>query len=492
MKKYLTNIKFDLALIIAGCFIIFFPGFLTYFHQDDFIHLSYSQNFSQVLSAFNIFAKGQFPFYRPIPTQLYFYTAKTLFGYHPIGYHILNFIIFSLNITIVYRLGKLISGKQSVGLLSSLFYGVNSTHVAPMYSPAYVHELLYVCFSSLSAYFFITYTVSKKIKKFILTILLFILALMTKETAVVLPFIFLLILFWKKSLRKIISPEIITILIILAIYLVAHYFLYGIASGPSYKLMIGKQSINILVWYLLWAFSVPNILIDFIGPGLKLNPVFLQVAKGNAYIFFTGFTILIILGVLLIIHLIRSKKTKQLTTSLRIMAFGSAWFVTGMIPLIVFPLHKLATEQAFSLVGLSIAIATFIYTFHKEKQKYRYVGIAIILVYVIVAGNSIFLARRTHWIVRSATQAESTVNYMLKNYPRLSNSDIVYFRDGEMKIAAYGSSKQIYYSLGNGIALNLIYNRPGLKVFFQSENPGILFPPDKKVITLDSSQFLGY
>src|SRR3989338_8332919 len=98
MKKYLSLPEIIPLLVILYALIIFLPGFSLFFHQDDFIHMQVSQNLSQVINAFNIFSKGDFPFYRPIPTQIYFYIGKLVFGLNPLGYHTVNFLIFSANI----------------------------------------------------------------------------------------------------------------------------------------------------------------------------------------------------------------------------------------------------------------------------------------------------------------------------------------------------------------------------------------------------------
>jgi len=490
--KRLWNANF---LVISLCFFLFLPGFTTYFHQDDFIHFSYSQTFQQVIQAFNIFQRGEFPFYRPIPTQTYFYLGKLLFGYNPFGYHMINYIIFSVNIILAYRLVKLIAKTEKIAFLSVLFYGANSTHVAPLFSPAYVHELFYVLFGLLTVVNFFHWIINRKISNYVASLVCFILALMSKETAVVLPGI--LVLLYLYRIRKNILHRLITAIlpftIILIIYLLAHFFYYGIASGPSYKIILGKPTLNILFWYFIWALSTPNILIDFAGPGIKINQIFFQVAQINGLIYILFFPALIILGCILLISLIFSSIKSNKFEQIRLIMLGILWFVIGLIPLIIFPLHKLATEQAFSLTGLSLALGVVVYRGFLEGKIKKLFSILFLVIYLAIVINSVFLATRTHWIVRSARQAENVIGYFQKNYNNLSDNAIIYFKNGKVKIPEWGSSRQIYLALGEGRGLKLILNRPNLQLFFEDVNPLSAFPDkNTKAIEVDSSVFLGY
>ncbi len=483
MKKFLNSNKL-IIFVIFICAVLFLPGFFTYFHQDDFIHFSVSQNFTQVIRAFNIFQKGEFPFYRPIPTQLYFFVGQTLFGLNPLGFHLVNFLIFAVNIFLVFRLVKLITKNKIISTLAVFFFAVNSTNFAPLYAAAYVHELFYVMFGILTVDNFLR-------KKYVFSILFFVLALMSKETAVVLPLILLLTdLFLSKQadIKKIIV-KIIPFLTILGIYLFAHYFFYGIAQGSSYALILGKPTLNILVWYFLWALSTPNILIDFIGPGLRINPVFFQVTKFQGILYFLFFPLLMFIGILIIYGVKQIQHDKKI----QLILFGVAWFVIGMIPLIIFPLHKLATEQAFSLVGLSIAIAVLLNSFINIRGVLTLVlPILFIVTYLVIAVNSILLARKTHWIIRSAQQAKNAIDFVQSNYPDLRDDATFYFRNGEVKIAPYGSSRQLYQALGNGYGLKLILNKPNLRLYFEDLGQIPKLDKEKEIIQIDSSQLLGY
>ena len=174
----------------------------------------------------------------------------------------------------------------------------------------------------------------------------------------------------------------------------------------------------------------------------------------------------------------------------RLMFLGISWFIVGLFPLIVFPLHKLATEQAFSLVGLSIAFGTILSTRNRSRIS-QFLTYGVLFSYLFVAVNSIELAKKTHWIVRSAYQAKHVIKYIINEYPDLADDGIIYFINGNVAIPEYGSSEQIFRSLGNGTGLSFVLNKPKLQLYFEDINPApqhIL----EKAIVIDSSKFLGY
>ncbi len=231
LKKYFSKevVWFFCLAILAA--LLFREGFFMFFHQDDFIHASFSQNFSQVLKAFNIFSKAEFPFYRPLPTQTYFYFGLKLFGFNPLPFHLANFFLLILNSYFVFRLGKIINLGKFASFLASCFYALNSTHVAPMFSAAYIHELLLTTFSLLTISSFVQ-AFSKKIvfKSLIKTLIFFVFSLMTKETAVVVPVLSVLALVLSKNsfTFKKLFISMIPFAFILLIYGIGHFLFYGL------------------------------------------------------------------------------------------------------------------------------------------------------------------------------------------------------------------------------------------------------------------------
>ena len=453
--------------------------------MDDFVDFGLSEKLSSVISSFNLFsAHPDFPFYRPIPVQLYFYVLKNLFGFNPLGFHIINYFLFVLLMLLVFRLMLKLTKKNITALIATTIFAINSTHFAAMASGAYAHEIIFSIFSVLTIYFFIA-------KKTLLSLLFLILALMSKETAVMLPPILVVISSLQvKNIKKFLNQvkKLSPFFLILGVYLYGHFFYYGLPQSSSYQFILGKQNLNILAWYTLWSFSVPNILIDFIGPGIKINPTFFAVFQLNGPVFIGSFISFLLLMVFL--SLKEFKKLILNNESLRILLIGLLWFIFGLIPVLIFPLHKLAIEQSFPMIGLILSTSIIISSSLSNKKVVNLFAILALGAYIIHATNSIYLARRTHWIVRSATQAKSVIDYLKPKIHLLPQKSVVYFADGEIAIPEWGSSKQMYLALGEGRAINIIFNRPDLIVRFASQNDPI--PSDGNLLILNSTQFLGY
>ena len=448
-----------LLLITLLSLIVFLPSFRAFFYQDDFIHLFFSRNSADVIKSFNLFIPGGYPFYRPVSTQLYYFSLSGLFGLKPFYFHVVNFLIFSTNICLVFFLIKRLTGRVEAATLGTVVFAINATHIAPLYSAANVQELLLVLFSLISVILF------DRSSPF--SILFFLLALMSKETAVMLPGILFLLALNRQQSSHQIMGRLLPFILILVFYLIGHFHYYGLAESSSYVMSVGKETLQILFWYLLWSLSVPMILSDFLLPGFKLSPFFFTVGKLNAWIFLFFFPLL--LGIILCALLQKRK----------VPFFGLWWFLIGISPMLPFPSHRLGTEQSFALVGLGLFLGSIL------KGSLAKI---FLIIYLIFSLNSILLSMRTNWVVRSGEIAKKTTDYLKKNHPEIPPDAIIYFTNGQIVIPQYGSSKQIYLATGNGVGLPMMLGRNDLKIYYEDLDK--LPPGIRADIVIDSSKLL--
>ena len=144
-----------------------------------------------------------------------------------------------------------------------------------------------------------------------------------------------------------------------------------------------------------------------------------------------------------------------------------------------FPSHRLGTEQAFALVGICLFLAQILYG--------RLAKIFLII-YLILSINSILLSMRTNWVVRSGEIAKKTTDYLKKNHPEIPPDAVIYFTNGQIVIPQYGSSKQIYLAMGNGVGLPMMLGRNDLKIYYEDLDK--LPPGIRADIVIDSSKLL--
>lgn len=114
--------------------------------------------------------------------------------FEPVRYHAVNVFIHLLNTLLVFFFAYLLSRRKFlVAIFVSLFFGVHPMHVESVTWVSERKDVLYTFFfvAALIAYLF--YNESKKIKFLLLTLFLFVLSLLSKGMAVVLPVVLLLI-----------------------------------------------------------------------------------------------------------------------------------------------------------------------------------------------------------------------------------------------------------------------------------------------------------
>jgi len=158
------------------------------------IHKISSENIKTI---FTIFYKGN---YHPL-TSLTYAVEYALVGESPALYHIDNLIIHLLNVLLVFWLIYLLSKRIEVAAIAALFFGIHPMHVESVAWISERKDVLYSFFflSSIISYLYYL-KISKKSgckinfknKYYILSLLLFILSLLSKSAAVVLPVVLIL------------------------------------------------------------------------------------------------------------------------------------------------------------------------------------------------------------------------------------------------------------------------------------------------------------
>ncbi|MBD3359680.1 MAG: hypothetical protein GF365_03165 [Candidatus Buchananbacteria bacterium] len=177
--------------------------------------------------------------YRPM-FNLIFSLAYNLFGLNPLGYHLINlifhigvcFLIYLLTLTLFENYKE----KNKVAILAALFFAILPNHSEAIIWIAAVGDPLAAFFYLLSFYLYILFRKKEKFYFLVISILSFIIAILTKELAITLP---LLILVWELyegiSKNNFFLREIITRVIgyfaILLFYLLARYWAIGLFFG---------------------------------------------------------------------------------------------------------------------------------------------------------------------------------------------------------------------------------------------------------------------
>lgn len=150
------------------------------------------------------------PYYRPVVSLLFVLNYK-IWGLNPAGFHLTNIFLHLLCVIALFQIGMLLFNDKSVSLIGAAIFAVHPIHNESV-GRAASGEVIFGFFIILSLYCFL------KEKKYI-SLLMFFLALLSKETAIMLPFALAILAVDKKGLRKGII-EIIPYILLIFVYLI--------------------------------------------------------------------------------------------------------------------------------------------------------------------------------------------------------------------------------------------------------------------------------
>ena len=477
--------------IFLIAFVMFYPSLFGFFTNDEFFLLKIAKvsSFHDFLNFFNLVKDTVgIGAYRPLTLRVYYFLSVEFFHLNPFPLHIISFLAFFLDIFLVGLLTKLLTKSNKIALLSSFLYTTSVTHFGHLYYTGGFQELFVALMFLGSLILFIKYEidVSEKhsVRKLILSFILFILALMSKETAVVLPFILVLIHFYltltkriKVSIKALIL-SIIPYIAILGIYLFLHFRYFGLVAGDSYVWNFSPlKALNTLSWYGLWSLNIPEMLVDFVGPGIHLNPNLLKYWSGEIIPIF----ILFIAQVALAVYaFIRTKFSKE---TFRMLLFAVLWFVITLAPVLFLPVHKFTFYLVLPLFG------TVIFLSYLMSSQKRAVRVLFCVIWLAISLVSLHLSVETNWITQGQTVAYKVYQYFKTNEINLSGKNI-YFVDTKNDMSLPWSPTQTLETvLADKNFFEVFY--PGLAAKINYSGLAKT-PAAPSTATIESRQFLGY
>lgn len=454
-----------LVLLLA---VVYLSSFANFFSGDDWFHLRVSNinKLSEFLNFFSFEKTAQsIAFYRPLPTQVFFFVFQKLFGLNPLPYHLFVLICFGLASYLFYRLAKKLLGSEKKALVSTLIFGLASSNVTRVYFLSHFQEIALVIFSLLTI---LGYLENKKLP----VVAFFVLALLSKETAVVLPVILLLLNWYQK---KIDFRKLLPFVFILLPYLYLRLGKFGGAVGETYGWNFSPvKAGNTLMWYGLWSVGAPELLLDYIGSGLR------PITR-----FFTDFPIwwhLIIWPLLANIALLIYLFIKKIRALDRKMIFLGISFVVSLLSVLFLPQHKFAVELGLPLVWFSLAVVWLL----PENNK---IVILFVLVFLSLNLPMNILTTQTHYSVGRAKVSKKVYDFVMKNYPgKPSNAYFEFINDTKVYTPEWGSSRQISNSIQGSEMFRFIYNDPSYSVYFE-DIPRVR-PTNEKKISLSTKMFV--
>ncbi len=439
-----------------------------FFSQDDFFHLKLGQlsinnNVLDIFSFRSFNDRGGVYFYRPIFRELLYKYFYQIFGFNSFPFRILQFLILFLNSFLIYFIQIKLTKSKFISIFSSFFSLFAVANIGVLsYLAGGIQVSGMVFFSLLSIIFYLKYLEKESFLKFFIFVIFNILALCSHEISVSLPLIYLLIYiyvrgFTKENIIKSLKLNFFSFSLSISL-LAAEIFVIGLPLNEAqYGISLSLTKIlNSYFWYGLWSLGIPEMLIDFVGPGFNLNPDLMRF-WGVYFIFiFSSFVCLLLIFITNIKKIINDKR----------FWFFSVFFILGIFPVILVPLHK-----QYVYLSLVIFAVGAILGIIAEKIKSKIFLLVFIFSVVVLNISSIFLAQKTYWALSRNEISEVIINQIKREYPSLPKGSKIYIINDpnypNLGKDWGGSSTQASVILSGSDGLQMLYNDLILKVYYE-------------------------
>jgi len=494
---HVTNFFKQERVFLEGMFVLalmlFFPMFKQFFSADDWFHLRIS-HISSVSEFVNFFRFDSTPqrasFYRPLPTQVFFFLLSTLFGLSALPYYVVVFAFFLLSIFLVFLFAKeigeqvgnnlKIKNKIVIPYAVTFLYTISQTHFTSLYFlSAFQEIMLVVCVLAVLIFWLRSH--------YVLTVLFFVLALTCKETAVVTPAVFLLLLLCQKekTISRKRAAAFLSIAFITLIYLWLRFHVFGLSAvaDPSYALHFSpSQVFATLRFYTLWSIGAPETLINYMFSFWRVLPKYFadfQVLAWPSLI-----ALIICLCLLVTSTVVTVRKLIQKKQNLWLTFLGGSFFLLYLLPVLFFPDHRFALELGLPIVGFSVLITSLI-----DNLSHRW-QVMILLAFFSLNFISILMTVRTHYSVVRSQTSWRVIQYF-DQLPALDRQKdyFVFINDTPDYGKAWGSSKQVEQALHGTDAYEVAFPNNPPRVFYDDSS---YTPPQNMVKQeISTKQMLG-
>lgn len=474
--------KHKLLLIpIFAILLFYWPVLSTYFAHDDFFHFNIARadgslfGFLKFFEILPIEVRG-YGFYRQLSRETLYYFFHLLFGLNAVPFRVFAIGLQIINSIFVYKFILLHFKNRKYALFTSMFFAISAANVGVLYYLAGgIQMQLLTLFAFISLFSFRQYILKRDIWMRMVAAVAFLAGLASHELAICIP-ILLAIYTWSISRKDIRSTLyfIATEMLIFWYLLVAYIYVQFVAIGlpqdqDHYSFNLSpKKFINTLSWYSAWSLGLPEMLIDFVPSGLKLDPRLMRFWGGYFSIIFPSF--FATLG-LLIFFLFKSVKNLLKKADKRFI-FLTLWFPASLGPMLFLPAHKQTYYLGFGLVGFWASIGYLVFVANKKTSKLLItIFIAVLLV---LNATSIKLAEKTYPAINRGKLAQKLIADMKSQYPTLPKGATVYVKnDPDYPYIADewgGTARQASFVLSNENAFQVLYDDPNLKVYYEGEN----------------------
>jgi protein O-mannosyl-transferase len=404
------------------------------------------------------------------------------FGMNATCYHIFHLLLHLLNVLLVYTLVVQLSRKKDAALVAALLFGIHPMHVESVAWLSELKDLLYAAFFIGSWILYLKYLDDSKRKRYFIALFLFLLSLLSKPAAVVLPVILLLTDFYQgRKLTKSIWIEKIPFFIL--------SFIFGILTLSTQKTSGNLPGLDftVLQQLTLACFGFISYLVKILFP-FQLSAFYpYPVSNQGAFsVFWYVYPVILFTAAICVFYSLR--KTK-------LIFFATVFFtITLFLVLQWMPVGKAIMADRYSYIP---SIAVFFLAgegfHHLWTKKLKWLSILILIVFMLFFSVKTF-SRCSVW-KNEITLWDDVLSHF-NNVPLAwLNRGIAYAKINELDKAIDDISKAIqldsdyskadrnlakaYYNRGNMYMNNRELNKAvydfGKSIEINPENPRVYY-----------------
>jgi len=455
--KYLILIM--IIAIICNIAIIASPAF---YNHDELQKIDFLQEFGfskYVEIFFKIFKTEKFEI--PVRPVGYIIWAVTLLSMpdYPFLVHLFDVIIHGIVACSLYILLKKVTGFQRHSFISAIFFAMSPLATLAVGWSGAIFDRLYILFSLLTAYFFIMYIKHMNNLYLIPMIIMSIFAILSKETAMMLPaFVILIIISYRihdkpidirMAVKGIIfcSLPILIYLFLRIIPLLNSLLSYQEKGSSTYSISLMQMPINALI-YFLYPFFIPLTetinyvfypLYFFIISGmLHLIIIILIYAKWGFRTVFLYITYYFIF--LVPVLFIKNSNSHYLYGSGLILSIAMAFLLIEfkywmlryiiLILFVILSVHTIVVQKSIYNIGL--CQAKLLYSMDSISKSFDELALKKGIKIVTMPGSPDYIVRRT-FFGRNRIGNISGVNFEVvndyKNHSRKKDEVLLFFND---------------------------------------------------------------
>jgi protein O-mannosyl-transferase len=363
-------------LIISLSLISYLNTFKNEFVWDDHAYILENQDIREF--DFNLyFTQDVDGLYRPLRTS-YYSLVYSISSKNEFWYHLSSLALHTLISIILFFIIFQITGNGKISLISSLIFVVHPIHTGRVTNMTAGFDLLGILVMLVAFYFMVKFSKFEKKRFFVISIILFVLALLSSEEAIILPFLILAyeLIFNKKLIQEKIKFGILNVhllkiyspyIFIFASYLIWRFLILGIGGRGEY--LAGNFLFTILttlkayVYYLYLLFIPVNL------------TLYRDIAPVSSIFDLKVIFSLIFLAIILFFTF----KSKN-----KILKFSTLWFFITLIPFSnIVPMQTFMAERYLYVpsIGFSLILGYFLASifFIRDLKFRKNIGVLILI-----------------------------------------------------------------------------------------------------------------